>query len=64
MAEDNVPTGDDAEHEFLLPGPTPNSNEGCFAWGVSWVILSLVLILIVAVMSLGCYGISRATGIL
>lgn len=43
------------QHEFLIPGPTPTSNEGCFAWGASWVIVSLVLLVIVAVMTAGCF---------
>lgn len=54
----------EGEHEFLIPGPTPTSNEGCLAWGFSWVLMSLVLIVIVAVMTVGCYGISKLTGIL
>lgn len=52
------------EHEFLIPGPTPTSNDGCLAWGFSWVLMSIVLLIIVAVMTVGCYGISRLTGIL
>ena len=52
------------EHEFLMPGPTPTSNEGCFAWGASWVIVSLVLLVIVAVMTVGCFFISRLVGLL
>jgi hypothetical protein len=54
----------DDEHDFLMPGPTPTSNEGCFAWGASWVVVSLVLIVIVAVMSVGCFFISRLVGLL
>lgn len=46
----------DEEHEFLIPGPSPTSNEGCFRWGASWVLLSLFLLVIVAVMTLACFG--------
>jgi hypothetical protein len=52
------------QHEFLLPGPTPTSNEGCFAWGASWVIVSIALLIIVALMTLGCFAISLLLGIL
>lgn len=56
------PTED--EHDFLMPGPTPTSNEGCFAWGASWVIVSIVLLIIVAIMTLGCFAISLLLGLL
>lgn len=52
------------EHDFLMPGPTPTSNEGCFAWGASWVMVSLVLIVIVAVMTVACFFISLLVGLL
>ena len=58
-AENAEPTPEETppedQHEFLIPGPTPTSNEGCFAWGASWVIVSLVLLVIVAVMTVGCF---------
>lgn len=52
------------DHDFLIPGPTPASNEGCFSWGASWVVVSLVLIVIVAVMMVACFFISLAVGLL
>lgn len=64
MSEAPAETPPEPEHEFLIPGPTPTSNEGCLAWGFSWVLMSIVLLLIVAVMSVGCFGISKLTGIL
>lgn len=54
----------DDENDFLLPGPTPTSNEGCFAWGASWVIVSIVLLIIVAIMTLACFAISLLVGLL
>jgi hypothetical protein len=52
------------EHDFLMPGPTPTSNEGCFSWGASWVLVSIVLLVIVAVMTVVCFGISLLLGLL
>jgi hypothetical protein len=52
------------EHDFLMPGPTPTSNEGCFAWGASWVVVSIILLVIVAIMTLGCFAISLLIGLL
>lgn len=60
----STPPSPEDDHEFLLPGPTPTSNEGCFAWGASWVIVSIVLLIIVALMTLGCFAISLLLGIL
>ncbi len=62
--EDQPEAPAEPEHEFLIPGPTPTSNDGCLAWGFSWVLMSIVLLIIVAVMTVGCYGISKLTGIL
>jgi hypothetical protein len=50
------------EYEFLVPGPTPESNEGCFRWGLAWTGFSLFLILIIAVITVGCYFLARLTG--
>lgn len=52
------------EHDFLMPGPTPTSNEGCFAWGASWVVVSVILLIIVMLMTLGCFAISLLLGLL
>ncbi len=51
------------EYEFLLPGPTPETNEGCLGWGASWAIFSVFLILVIALVTVGCYFLSVATGI-
>jgi hypothetical protein len=58
------PAPPEDEHDFLMPGPTPTSNEGCFAWGVSWVVVSVVLLVIVALMTLACFAISLLVGLL
>lgn len=50
------------EYEFLVPGPTPESNRGCFSWGLAWTGFSLFLILLVAIVTVGCYFLARATG--
>jgi len=57
-AEEAVPQ----EYPFLVPGPTPESNEGCIRWGLAWTGFSLFLIAIVAIMTIGCYFLARATG--
>lgn len=62
--ETPAPPPSDDDHEFLMPGPTPTSNEGCFSWGASWVIVSLVLLVIVAVMTIACFAISLLVGLL
>lgn len=73
MTDDKIPTDTEIsesvtppenEHEFLIPGPTPTSNEGCFTWGASWVVLSLVLLVIVAIMTVACYFIALLVGAL
>ena len=67
---DNAPKADtpqpppEDEHDFLMPGPTPTSNEGCFAWGASWVVVSVILLVIVMLMTLGCFAISLLLGLL
>jgi flagellar biogenesis protein FliO len=45
-----------------VPGPTPESNEGCFRWGLAWTAFSLFLILIIAIITVGCYFLSRLAG--
>jgi len=52
------PAPPEDENDFLIPGPTPTSNEGCFAWGASWVVVSVILLIIVAIMTLGCFAIA------
>lgn len=50
------------EYPFLVPGPTPESNEGCFRWGLAWTAFSLFLILIIAVITVGCFFLARIAG--
>jgi hypothetical protein len=60
--DDGPETGQD-EYPFLVPGPTPETNEGCLRWGLTWTLFSLVLIVIVLVMSVGCWFLARGVGI-
>jgi hypothetical protein len=54
-----VVTNDD----FLVPGPTPESNEGLGRWGLSWLLFSVVLMLLMLGMSALCWLLATATGI-
>lgn len=49
--------------DFLIPGPTSESNEGLGRWGLSWLIFSLVLMLLILGMSFVCWLLASATGI-
>lgn len=49
--------------DFLVPGPTPTSNEGLRRWGLTWIIFSLLLMLMMAAVSFGCWALARALGI-
>jgi hypothetical protein len=48
--------------DFLVPGPTPTSNEGLRRWGLSWLIFSIVLILLMLLMSYVCFVLAKLTG--
>ncbi|RIK46572.1 MAG: hypothetical protein DCC58_02785 [Chloroflexi bacterium] len=62
---DDTPRGSSriGNDEFLIPGPTSTSNEGALRWGLSWLLLSLFLMVGVAVMSLVCWWLATLTGI-
>ncbi|HUG15633.1 MAG TPA: hypothetical protein VMM78_11530 [Thermomicrobiales bacterium] len=49
--------------DFLVPGPSPESNEGLGRWGLSWLIFSLALIVMMALMSYICLVLARWTGL-
>jgi hypothetical protein len=49
--------------DFLMPGPTSESNEGLARWGLSWLLFSLVLMLLILGMSFVCWLLATATGI-
>jgi hypothetical protein len=49
--------------DFLVPGPTPTSNEGLARWGFTWLAFSLLLILMMFVITVACFGISKLIGI-
>ena len=49
--------------DFLMPGPTAESNEGLARWGLSWLLFSLVLMLLILGMSVVCWLLASATGI-
>ena len=52
-------TGDD----FLVPGPTPESNAGLRQWGCTWLAFSLILILLMLGISFVCLTLANWTGI-
>jgi hypothetical protein len=49
--------------DFLVPGPTPTSNEGLRRWGCSWLAFSVVLILLMLLITYICWLLARVTGI-
>jgi hypothetical protein len=67
-------TGDDTEasddqptvsatppDQFLVPGPTPESNANLGRWGCSWLMFSIALMLMMAAMSWVCLVLARWT---
>jgi hypothetical protein len=63
LGEADAPTGEDAPRdEFLLPGPTSTSNEGLARWGLSWIIFSVVLMGVMALISFVCLVLANWTG--
>lgn len=52
-----------ASDEFLVPGPTAESNEGTLRWGVSWLVFSLLLMVFMLALSFVCWVLARVTGI-
>jgi hypothetical protein len=57
--ESRTVTSDD----FLLPGPSPESNEGLARWGCTWLAFSLLLMLVILAISFVCLTLSNWTGI-
>jgi hypothetical protein len=49
--------------EFLVPGPTAESNEGLGRWGLSWLFFSLALMIMMLALSFICWALAVATGI-
>ena len=49
--------------DFLVPGPTPESNEGWARWGISWIVFSLVLMVFMALLSFVCLLLANVTGL-
>lgn len=41
--------------DFLVPGPTPESNEGLARWGITWIVFSLLLMLLMLGITVACY---------
>ena len=58
-AERPLKTSDD----FLVPGPTAESNEGLARWGCTWLAFSLILILLMLAISFICLTLATWTGI-
>jgi hypothetical protein len=57
-AERPARTSDD----FLVPGPTPESNAGLARWGLTWLAFSLLLILLMLCVSFACLTLAQVTG--
>jgi hypothetical protein len=49
--------------DFLIPGPTAESNEGLGRWGLSWLIFSILLMLLMLGISFVCWLLATVTGI-
>lgn len=41
--------------EFLVPGPTSESNEGLARWGVTWLVFSILLMLLMLGITVVCF---------
>lgn len=41
--------------DYLVPGPTADSNEGLARWGLSWLIFSILLMLFMLGITVVCY---------
>lgn len=57
-SERQTRTGDD----FLVPGPSPESNAGLRQWGCTWLAFSLILILLMLGLSFVCLTLATWTG--
>ncbi len=49
--------------DFLVPGPSPESNAGLRQWGCTWLAFSLLLILLMLGLSFVCLTLANWTGI-
>lgn len=49
--------------DFLVPGPSPESNAGLARWGLTWIAFSLLLILMMLCLSFVCLTLANWTGI-
>ncbi len=41
--------------DFLVPGPTPESNAGMARWGITWLVFSILLMLLMLGITVVCY---------
>ncbi|HEX5165347.1 MAG TPA: hypothetical protein VFV93_08125 [Thermomicrobiales bacterium] len=48
--------------DFLVPGPTPESNAGMARWGLTWLAFSVILILLMLCVSFVCLTLANWTG--
>jgi hypothetical protein len=48
--------------DFLVPGPTPTSNEGLRRWGCTWLAFSVALMLLMLLLVYLCWLLARVTG--
>lgn len=58
--EPNAPVESDngrptEKDEFLVPGPTSESNEGLARWGITWLVFSVLLMLLMLGITVVCY---------
>ena len=49
--------------DFLVPGPSAESNEGMLRWGCTWLAFSLLLILLMLGISFACLTLANWTGL-
>ena len=49
--------------DFLVPGPSPESNAGLRQWGCTWLAFSLLLMLLMLGLSFVCLMLANWTGI-
>lgn len=49
--------------DFLVPGPSPESNAGMARWGLTWLAFSLILIVLMLCVSFACLTLANWTGV-
>jgi hypothetical protein len=62
-----TPEATETEHrltsdDFLVPGPTADSNAGMARWGLTWLAFSVILILLMLCVSFVCLTLANWTG--